>query len=134
MAVREAADLLGVSRQRVHQLIAQGRIAARRYGGRAVIVEAKSVTAFAQARGPRRRGGRPPLRSGGLELACQPDWMPVSEAAEALGVSCSRVHQLVKSGTLSAMRWSSYLLLVKRASVQAYGPRGSSRRRARPVT
>ena len=47
IAVREAADLLHVTKQRVHQLIADGRIRARRFGGNALIVERASVEAYA---------------------------------------------------------------------------------------
>ena len=59
MAVTEAAELLGVSKQRVHQLIVAGRIRAERFRGHALIVERASVEEY----GRQRREGRRPNRN-----------------------------------------------------------------------
>src|SRR5919205_4685151 len=75
MPVREAAVVLGVSRQRIHYLIAAGRLHAR--------------------------GGGP--RLSGAEQAPAGWRLPV-RAADQLGVSRQRVHQLIASGALKAPR------------------------------
>jgi excisionase family DNA binding protein len=54
MSVSEAARALGVSRQRVHMLIASRRIAATKVGGRYVITR-KELERFARERERRRR-------------------------------------------------------------------------------
>jgi excisionase family DNA binding protein len=54
LSAREAADLLGVSKQRVHQLIEDGRIRSQRFAGH-VLVEQASLEAYRRERRPRRR-------------------------------------------------------------------------------
>lgn len=58
LCATDAADHAGVSRQRMHKLIHDGRVTARRWG-KWWIVEADSVTEYAAEYGrPRRRGLR----------------------------------------------------------------------------
>jgi excisionase family DNA binding protein len=76
LAVSEVAQLLGVSRQRVLTLIAQGEVPARRVGGRWVL-----ESADIEARGRDRADGRPmaPRVAWGLIALAEgrdPHWLP----------------------------------------------------------
>jgi excisionase family DNA binding protein len=117
MAVREAAEFLGVSRQRIHQLIAEGRIRAQRYGGHALIVEQASVEALVR---PRRNGPSP--------LQGEPGWLPVWEVARSLGVCRQRVHQLIADGRITARRFAGRAFIVEQASVNMYRKERQARR------
>ena len=55
MTYVEAAKVLGISRQRIHQLAAAGRLATVRQGGR-VFIAGWSVDLYAVTRGQGRRG------------------------------------------------------------------------------
>lgn len=55
MSVTEVAQRLGVTRQRVHQLVGEGRIPARRVG-HSVVISESAVTGFEASRKPARAG------------------------------------------------------------------------------
>ena len=60
ISIREAADLLGVTKQNVHDLVRRGRIRAQRYSQHAMIVERASVDAYGRERaGKAKPGPRP---------------------------------------------------------------------------
>lgn len=59
-----AAELLGVSRQRIHELLALGTLQARYWDGRTPMILRESVEGYHESRPPRRgpqpgSGGRP---------------------------------------------------------------------------
>jgi excisionase family DNA binding protein len=119
--VREAAAMLGVSRQRVHVLISKGRLKAKPYGRR-LLLEQASVLALASA--PGLRGGRPRGRAASAGARPAPDgWMLPTEAVQLLGFSRQWVHQLIRRGVRRARKETPHRLVVERASVEAYQAR-----------
>ena len=54
LTVREAAELLGVSRPRVWQFIEDGRLTPIRFGARSVLLSKRAIEEFAKL--PRERG------------------------------------------------------------------------------
>ena len=88
LTVYEAAEHLGLSHQRVRQLIEQGRIPAQKVGRDWVILERDLEEAeLTDLR--KRRASTPPEGT-----------MLVREAAAALGVSRQRVYQFLDDGRL----------------------------------
>jgi excisionase family DNA binding protein len=79
ISVREAAGMLGVSKQRVHALMANGTLRAERHPLR---IEQASVEAYARER----QAGHCPQRA---SMAGPEGWMLSAEAARLLGCSVS---------------------------------------------
>jgi excisionase family DNA binding protein len=88
VSIKEAAQQLGVSRQRVNQLIHQGKLTARKIGS-SWVVEKSALVA------------KPPSRRPEPSSA---DYVSVQEAAWLLGVSRQRVNKLIQENKLEARR------------------------------
>ena len=113
LLVEEVMAMLGVSKQRVSQLVCRGRLNAKRHGRR-VLIEEASVLSFRDAR--RQHGGRPPS----AEALAMPDGcMLPGDAARLLGRSRRSVLQLIRRGILSAREGAPRRVIVERASVEA---------------
>ena len=60
LTVAEAAERLGVSGTRAYQFIAEGRLKAVRFGGKALLVDARAVATFKRQPTGRRPVKKPP--------------------------------------------------------------------------
>lgn len=124
LTVYEAAERLGLSHQRVRQLIDQGRLPARKVGRDWVILE--SDLESAELDDLRKRYSTPPT----------PDVVLVREAAKLLGVSRQRVYEFLRSGRLDGVKANeSRYTFVTRDSVQRLAEereRATGRRTPRP--
>lgn len=126
LTIKEAADALGVSEQRVRQLVRRGQLEAVRIGG-VLHVTPESVQARIEA-AP--RAGNPGLNES--RNADVPEgFVSSGEAAKALGVSPSRVSALVADGLLDGkMHGGRYVVERESLLSRILGEQPSGRKRA----
>ena len=106
VSIKEAAQQLGVSRQRVNQLIHQGKLPARKIGASWMVDKSALVA-------------KPPNRHPEASPAA---YVSVKEAASLLGLSRQRVNQLIQEDKLSARRvGSSWTIKLSAVTPQEHG-------------
>jgi len=99
LTYNEAAEALGVQAQRVRQLVRRGQLEGVTIGGVPHVTPASVQARIAS----KPRAGNPSI---GREAPEMPEgYMAAGEAAEALGVTASRISALVQSGHLDGRRF-----------------------------
>lgn len=110
VTVAQAAEMLGVSRQRVHALVRSGGLEAD-VRHRHVYVTIASIEAR--------------LTPTPLELA----WLTSSDVGQALGLTVHQVNKLVERGLLHPVKGPRGRLLFDPTEIAAYQPRPAHRPR-----
>jgi excisionase family DNA binding protein len=126
----QAADILGISRQRLHQLIAGGRISAKR-DGRLYLLDEQEVEAFAAKE---RRDGRPTKTITRQEIAAELEagsepYLVYSTTQETFGAdrqAAQRVIDDIKTGDgdvalpkASSFKWVSPAVISRGLNIAA---------------
>jgi excisionase family DNA binding protein len=123
MTIHEVADRLGVERQRVHQLIREGRLAAHREGRLWLVEEGALEGLLGEVRGPGRGYSREGESSKWGRWSIPAGMVTTAEAAAQLGLSRSSVWRLAKSGEIRAQRVGQLWLIRERDLAEVLGAR-----------
>lgn len=107
LTLNQAAERLGISKQRVSILIQAGRLKAERFG-HAWVIRAADLGTISE-----RKIGRPRGKKGDPTLLTAP------EAAERLGITRQHVYNLIAAGRLSAARVKN-AWVIREADLAAY--------------
>lgn len=111
MPVVDAAAELGVSRQRVHQLVVDGEMPGMMLG-RYVLVPVKAVF---------QRSANPP-KIGRPKMPKMPGWLPLTDAAEMMGVAANKVRYAARHGNIEALKMANGAWMISEAAAKAWTP------------